>query len=192
MVVQFLDTDKFDCLVNSAGCEDFVVFSDTSSCAIVRMGDIWSVSKQCISLLKCAFPNTLLSWVHLISSNSRNSACCLSESEHMNILFLMFWNHFVLPWWFPVYKILPYFVIIIILYGNKYDNSELYFSEQNLTTVELGIINYQSCKLALFLASDCACFTGVLTYFCVTHWCFFLIRNLERHAIKSVKIMSFI
>lgn len=25
----------------------------------------------------------------------------------------------------------------------KYDNSELHFSEQNLTTVELGIINYQ-------------------------------------------------
>lgn len=46
-------------------------------------------------------------------------------------------------------------------------NYELKFSEQNLT-VEVGIINYQGCKLFLFLSSDCACYTGVLTSFCVT------------------------
>lgn len=61
MVVPFLDIDKFDCLVNSSECEDFVVFYDTSSCAIVRMGSTWSVNKQIYFIIEMCFFQTLCS-----------------------------------------------------------------------------------------------------------------------------------
>lgn len=73
----------------------------------------------------------------------------------------------------------------------KYNNSELYFNEQNLTPVQLGITNYQYCN-----PFPCICLClfhwDSFIFLCDTMMDFFFIRNLESHAIKSVKIMSYI